>query len=341
LDCWFEQLQSKADVTSTKTAYHDVLNPRGRTMIEDRRQHPRLIPDSALLVSVDRFRRTFLYDLSEGGMAFDGMAPEHNSNVISLSFDLPDGGGAINALAEVMWTCESRHRTGIRFLELADECRERLREWLSSRVVALEGAAVNGTISSSLGEIGGAAQKWILQEIGAEASHLPCDTALSVQAAAAYAHARRPRLGVAAVMLGLVVFCSAFVTLGYYLPGMAPSPKSTSSNYEIELPIGDSPAGSIKPVGQVETATLGPGDTFAKYEGFVLQVGAMAHEANAVLLARKLREQNFPAFVFNHGNDGLYRVDVGPYDDAGYAHGVKSDLTGAGFRNVLERQLSR
>ena len=55
-------------------------------MIEDRRQHPRLIPDSALLVSLGRSRRGFLFDLSEGGLAFDGFLPHRLEQVIPLAF---------------------------------------------------------------------------------------------------------------------------------------------------------------------------------------------------------------------------------------------------------------
>ena len=134
-------------------------------MTQDRRLHPRLIPDSALLVSVDRLRRAFLSDLSEGGMAFDGLVVEGGPSVMSVAFNLPDGGGAIEAIAEVVWTCESRHRTGVRFLELAEECRQRLREWLSARVVALE-SPQGAAVWDSLSEITGAARNWILQEIG-------------------------------------------------------------------------------------------------------------------------------------------------------------------------------
>ena len=81
-------------------------------MNHDRRQHPRLIPDSALLVSLGQSKRGFLSDISEGGMAFDGFPPKGGNNVIFLAFDLPEGGGSIEAIAEVVWTCDSLRRTG-------------------------------------------------------------------------------------------------------------------------------------------------------------------------------------------------------------------------------------
>jgi hypothetical protein len=313
-------------------------------MTQDRRLHPRLIPDSALLVSVDRLRRAFLSDLSEGGMAFDGLVVEGGPSVMSVAFNLPDGGGAIEAIAEVVWTCESRHRTGVRFRELAEECRQRLREWLSARVVAVESPQGAG-VWDSLSEITGAARNWILQEIGeSSAPEQPAEPASK-------ARGLNGNLGIgerlasyrsAGVALGLVVVCSAFVTIGYYLPALSPAPKTAGHISTIESPARFPSNGSITSVSESSgTASVRAIDSPGKYEGFVLQVAAMAHQENAEALAKSLQQKNFPAFVFDRGGDGLYRVDVGPYPDAKYAHDVKNELTSAGFRSVLERRLTR
>jgi hypothetical protein len=310
-------------------------------MTQDRRQHPRLIPDSALLVSVDRLRRAFLSDLSEGGMAFDGLVVENGPSVISLAFELPEGGGAIHATAEVVWTCESRHRTGVRFLELAEECRQQLREWLSARVVALEGRPEGGSPWSSVSGITGAARKWILQEIGdAEAPEQVSDATSNTREPNETATTRLPYPAIG-IVFGLIVVCSAFVTIGYYLPALAPAPKASGRISTLESPAQFSTSGSVTTVSQLSGGTAARAEIFpAKYEGFVLQVGAMAHKENADVLAEKLRQKSFPAFVFDRGRDGLYRVDVGPYPDAGYARSVKDELTSAGFKTVLERQLT-
>jgi cell division septation protein DedD len=316
-------------------------------MTQDRRLHPRLIPDSALLVSVDRLRRAFLSDLSEGGMAFDGLVVEGGPSVVSVGFNLPDGGGAIEAIAEVVWTCESRHRTGVRFLELAEECRKRLREWLSARVVSLE-SPQGSAVWDSLSEITGAARNWILEEIGESGAPEQAG-----QPAESASKAREPngKPGVAerlasyrsaGVALGLIVVCSACVTIGYYLPALSPAPKTAGHISTIESPARFASNGSITSVSESSGATsVRAVDLPGKYEGFVLQVGAMAHQENAEALAKSLQQKNFPAFVFDRAGDGLYRVDVGPYPDAKYAHDVKNELTSAGFRKVLERQLPR
>lgn len=309
-------------------------------MTQDRRLHPRLIPDSALLVSVDRLRRAFLSDLSEGGMAFDGLVVEGGPSVMSVAFNLPDGGGAIEAIAEVVWTCESRHRTGVRFRELAEECRVRLREWLSARVVALE-SPQGAAVWDSLSEITGAARNWILQEIGeSSAPGEPAEPAS--RGRGLHIAERLASYRSAGLALGLVAVCSAFVTIGYYLPALSPAPKTAGHISTIESPARFTPDGSITSVSESSgAASVRAVDLPGKYQGFVLQVAAMAHRENAEALAKSLQQKNFPAFVFERGGDGLYRVDVGPYPDAKYAHDVKSELTSAGFRSVLERQLTR
>ncbi len=310
-------------------------------MNQDRRQHPRLIPDSALLVSVDRLKRAFLCDLSEGGIAFAGLASVSGPSVISVSFELPDGGGAIEAIAEIVWTCDSLHRTGARFLQLAEASRQQLRDWISARIVTLERGEQDPQSWSSLSGITGAAKNWILQEISEGKSSDGVADATSNAAANAWetggtagARWRSGKWRVAGIVFGMAAVCAAFVTVGYYLPALFPAPKASSHIFTSDS-VRFTSSGSITPVRQ--TSGNAPG----RYDGFVLQVGAMAHKENAEALAEKLRAKSFPAFVFDQGGDGLYRVDVGPYPDADYARGVKEELAGAGFKTALQRQLKK
>jgi hypothetical protein len=59
---------------------------------------------------------------------------------------------------------------------------------------------------------------------------------------------------------------------------------------------------------------------------FVLQVGAMTYEKNAIALAESLQQRNFPAFVSRHENDPFYRVFVGPFSDVESTLRVKEEL---------------
>ena len=69
--------------------------------------------------------------------------------------------------------------------------------------------------------------------------------------------------------------------------------------------------------------------------GFVLQVGAMTHEENAMALMESLKQNSFPAFVSQHGKDHFYRVVVGPYSDVDSVLKAKEQLKKAGIDAFL------
>jgi cell division septation protein DedD len=79
-----------------------------------------------------------------------------------------------------------------------------------------------------------------------------------------------------------------------------------------------------------KTLSVDPGLSWDQ-PGFVLQVGAMAHEENADALAESLRQRNFPVIVSRSGTSRLYRVVVGPYNDVDSSLRVKEQLSKQGF----------
>lgn len=69
----------------------------------------------------------------------------------------------------------------------------------------------------------------------------------------------------------------------------------------------------------------------------VLQIAAMARQADAVSLAQALQQKRFPAFVLPPGADRYYRVQVGPYTDAKSADLAKHKLESQGFKAIARR----
>jgi DedD protein len=69
----------------------------------------------------------------------------------------------------------------------------------------------------------------------------------------------------------------------------------------------------------------------------VLQVAAMARQADAVALAQALQQKKFPAFVLPPGADRYYRVRVGPYTDAQSADLARQKLESQGFKAITRR----
>lgn len=84
-----------------------------------------------------------------------------------------------------------------------------------------------------------------------------------------------------------------------------------------------------------DAASLPPGNS-----GEVLQVAAMAEEANANNLAESLQVKKFPAFVSKRDGDRFYRVLVGPYSVPSELRDAKKTLEADGYESI-EKNWSR
>ncbi len=69
----------------------------------------------------------------------------------------------------------------------------------------------------------------------------------------------------------------------------------------------------------------------------VLQVAALARQADALSLAQALQQKKFPAYVLPPDADHYYRVQVGPYTDAKAANAARQRLDKAGFKYIVKR----
>ena len=69
----------------------------------------------------------------------------------------------------------------------------------------------------------------------------------------------------------------------------------------------------------------------------VLQVAAMARQADAIGLAQALQQKKFPAFVLPPRADRYYRVQVGPYADTQSADLARQKLESQGFKAITRR----
>lgn len=336
-------------------------------MVQDRRQYQRLVPNSPLLVCLGESKGGFLFDLCEGGLAVNGLAPESRNEIISLAFDLPEDNGHIQARAEITWTSDSGHRTGLRFVELADTSRQRLREWVSARGVPASLAATEkgpaqpvfathatdalvSPFSQEESDEGLAKLRSALvplqltRESKSNKPEVRGDEGLS---------RHRKSRHLIGLFLAAVLLCGAFVALGYYL-GSSGQFKSGGENPRSRRGIEDNPQAreitaaakvpESPPQGLIASANPPPATTTSlpptislDVSGLVLQVGAMTHEDNADVLAQDLQQRNFPAFVFKRGTDRYYRVAVGPYSDAHSTVRAKKELKRQGFKAIRRR----
>jgi hypothetical protein len=103
----------------------------GRTEIHERRQHPRIIPDSLIYVACGEANGGMVLNASDDGLAISMAIPisdEAFSNVHVRMNGLPQ---VIQVPGRMLWTTPSRKRAGIQLINTSDYDREQIREWIS------------------------------------------------------------------------------------------------------------------------------------------------------------------------------------------------------------------
>ncbi len=338
-------------------------------MVEERRQHQRLVPNAPLFISLDDSKSGLLLDLCEGGLAVASLVPRSLDEVVSLAFDLPESVGRIEAKAKIAWTRDSGHLTGVHFVDLDDASHQQLSEWISTgtnlRLAPLQEAVEPVIVTRST-----------YAQVDAIPEDMPAKAAVDLRESMREAesvvetgrerakpepsltvgreHAGKSRYSLE-LFLAVVVLSCALIFLGYQMGSSGASrqsrevtsaPKVTEASSKPEVASAAAlpePAATPAPASARTTArTPAPMRTAAPTgpsmdSGVVLQVGAMKVEDNAAAMAQELRKKKFPAVVFRHGNDKLYRVAVGPYSNTDSTAKVKEQLEKEGFKPLLQR----
>lgn len=127
---------------------------------------------------------------------------------------------------------------------------------------------------------------------------------------------------------------------------LTPQPKPASARTPVVPPPSVVPekTSARRPAGKTESAKTevakpgSPGNPPLIPRGtVVLQVAAVARQADALALAQALQQKKFPAFVLNATADHYYRVQVGPYRDGPAANAARQRLEEKGFKSIVKR----
>jgi hypothetical protein len=264
-------------------------------------------------------------NLCEGGFAVDGIFPKIQGEVFCLALDLPDSSSPMRATAQTAWTSDSENRAGMHFVHLPAGSRQQLREWISSQGPA--------TLKARSPQVLGASEndaKFNFPAIRRQLTSGVDPTELETK----WLHGRlRP---LTRLCLTAMTLCSVFAFLGYYLG-------SRSDFRRTKMLAPAATTAELPSAAKVESAEPSPAKNpllstiSLDVPGFVLQVGAMTHEANADGLSETLQGNDFPAFVFKRSTDRFYKVAVGSFPDLESAAVVKRKLEKRGFKAILLR----
>jgi periplasmic protein TonB len=108
--------------------------------VPERRSHRRRRVLSLEYIDLGSFNGGILLNLSEGGMYVQAVAGLSDDDLPEISFRLPDSTYVVKTNAQIAWTGESRKDAGIQFLNLAEEARLKIREWVALELPPVESA---------------------------------------------------------------------------------------------------------------------------------------------------------------------------------------------------------
>jgi TonB family protein len=98
----------------------------------ERRRRPRLRLPSLVYVDVDSDNGGILLNLSETGLALQAVAPFSGFNRVALRIQPPKPRKRLDLNAEITWLSESKKEAGLQFLELEDNSRIEIANWISA-----------------------------------------------------------------------------------------------------------------------------------------------------------------------------------------------------------------
>jgi SPOR domain/PilZ domain len=334
----------------------------------ERRSHPReRVLYSSMRLENDN--AGIILDISESGLAMQLVRSLPDDSSPHMRFQLSQSETWVKVQGRIAWMNDSKTRAGVEFIALPDEGRTLINSWISSiagpgtaaevslsveenavqlapavlepvsevpvpatktTMEAAESAKADSVskdpikTSSNAAEIrdveptapspralpGPAVTGNVRREIPS-LLHLPCEESASASGETVGIRKPGQLIGIA-VLTMLLAFTLLFLAFHLRIIGISRD----------DLPSD----GSLKPKSpSVETERL------PARAGFVIQVSALTHERDAIVLAETLRQKNFPAFVWRRKTDHLYRVVVGPYSDANSALKDKKQLKIEGF----------
>ena len=108
--------------------------------VPERRSHRRRRVLSLEYIDLGSFNGGILLNLSEGGLYVQAVAGLSNDDLPELSFRLPDSTYVVKTNAQIAWTGESRKDAGIQFVDLPEEARLKIREWVALELPPVESA---------------------------------------------------------------------------------------------------------------------------------------------------------------------------------------------------------
>jgi TonB family protein len=137
------------------------LDRNQQSKSENRRVHVRRRIEQLTYAKFGPDNGGILINLSEGGLSFQGVGVVGRDELLHVNFTLPGMPPQIEATGQVVWSNDSGKGGGLRFLDLNEETRNRIKEWIA-RNGSPEGIpAAEVTINRDTGSAGASDETFV------------------------------------------------------------------------------------------------------------------------------------------------------------------------------------
>ena len=106
--------------------------------IVNRRLYARRPVPSLAYIDLSENNGGIILNISEGGLAVTSAAPVDIDGPARMRLQIPSSSDWLETSGEIAWISESKRKGGIRFVNLSEDARNRIRGWIVSEVSAIE-----------------------------------------------------------------------------------------------------------------------------------------------------------------------------------------------------------
>jgi hypothetical protein len=100
--------------------------------VPERRVHPRLRADSRAFVDLGEGKSGAVLNVGEGGLALQVAVPlTEQPHIPLMRLGLAISENRVEINGQIAWVSESSREVGIRFIDLQEETRSKIRDWIS------------------------------------------------------------------------------------------------------------------------------------------------------------------------------------------------------------------
>jgi PilZ domain len=107
----------------------------GQTQIHERRAHPRVLPRTLIYVACGESNGGMVLNVSDDGMAISMAIPVGDEAYSNLHVRMNGLAQSVEVHGRMAWTTKSKKRAGIHLVDISDEQRGHIREWLAQEGV--------------------------------------------------------------------------------------------------------------------------------------------------------------------------------------------------------------